>query len=134
MNITAKITRTAEVRITSNSKEVVNFGVAIIHTFRNKDGEKISQPTFFDCAYWRTPNIVLYLTKGTIVELSGRVSPRAWTDKEGNLKTGLNFHVTEIVFHGVDGKQGGETAKKETVKTGNTARAFAGDNDDDLPF
>lgn len=134
MNITAKITRTAEVRTTSNSKEVVNFGVAIRHTFRNKDGEKISQPTFFDCAYWRTPNIAPYLTKGTIVELSGRVSPRAWVDKEGNLKAGLNFQVSEIVFHGVDGKQGGETVQKETVKTGNTAPAIAGENDDDLPF
>jgi single-strand DNA-binding protein len=134
MNITAKITRTAEVRTTSNGKEVVNFGVAIRHTFRNKDGEKISQPTFFDCAYWRTAKIAPYLTKGTIVELSGRVSPRAWVDKEGNLKAGLNFHVSEIVFHGGDTKQGGETVKKEAVKTGNTAPVFAGDNDDDLPF
>ncbi|REC79448.1 single-stranded DNA-binding protein [Chryseobacterium elymi] len=134
MNITAKITRTAEVRTTSNGKEVVNFGVAIRHTFRNKEGEKISQPTFFDCAYWRTPNIAPYLTKGTIVELSGRVSPRAWVDKEGNLKAGLNFQVSEIVFHGGDTKQGGESVKKETVKTGNSTPVFAGDNDDDLPF
>lgn len=134
MNITAKITRNAVVKTTNSGKEVVNFGVAIRHTFRNKDGEKISQPTFFDCAYWRTPNVAPYLTKGTVVELAGRISPSAWIDKQGNLKAGLNFHVSEIIFHGGDGKKGGETVQNETVKTGNTAPAFAGDNDDDLPF
>lgn len=134
MNITAKITRNAVVRTTNSGKEVVNFGVAIRHTFRNKEGEKISQPTFFDCAYWRTTNITPYLTKGTIVEISGRVSASAWIDKEGNLKAGLNFHVSEIIFHGGDGKKDGQTAQGQTVKTAKTAPAFAGDNDDDLPF
>ncbi|MNK96947.1 Single-stranded DNA-binding protein ssb [compost metagenome] len=133
MNITAKISRDAVVRTTNNGKEVVNFGVATRHTFRNKEGEKIKQTTFFDCAFWRTANIAPYLTKGTIVELSGRVSASAWTDKEGNLKAGLNFHVADIIFHGGDGKQSGETVQNETVKTV-TAPAFAGDNDDDLPF
>ncbi|ASE62101.1 single-stranded DNA-binding protein [Chryseobacterium indologenes] len=134
MNITAKITRNAVVRTTNSGKEVVNFGVAIRHTFRNKSGEKISQPTFFDCAYWRTPNVAPYLTKGTVVELSGRITPSAWMDKEGKLRAGLNFHVSEIIFHGGDGKKDGQTAQEEPVKTGKSEPAFAGDGDDDLPF
>ncbi len=134
MNITAKISRDAVVKNTTSGKEVVNFGVAIRHSYRNKEGEKIKQTTFFDCAYWRTTNVAPYLKKGTLVELSGRVSASAWLDKEGNLRAGLNFHVGEIIFHGGEGKQGGETVKKETVKADNTATAFAGDNDDDLPF
>lgn len=133
MNITGRITRNAVVRKTTNAKEVVNFGVAIRHTFRNKDGEKIKQTTFFDCAYWRTPNVAPYLTKGTIVELSGRVSASAWVDKEGNLKAGLNFHVSEIIFHGENGKRSGSTMSEETVKIASNVTAIVADNDD-LPF
>lgn len=133
MNITAKITRNAVVRTTTSGKEVVNFGIGIKHTYRNKEGEKLRQSTFFDCAYWRTPNIAPYLTKGTIVELLGRISASAWTDKQGNLKAGLNFYVSEIIFHGADTRQDGETVQEKTMKTGSTAPASVGDHDD-LPF
>ena len=121
MNITGRLTRDAEVRTTSQDKQVVNFSVAINDSYRNKQGERIEQTTYFDCSYWITPNVAKLLTKGTLVELSGRVSTRAWIGKDGEAHSGLNFHTSQIKLHG-----GGR--KTETVQVTGEGKT------DDLPF
>ena len=125
MNITGRLTRDAEVRTTSQQKQVVNFSVAINDSYRNKQGERIEQTTYFDCSYWISPNVALLLTKGTLVELSGRVSTRAWTGNDGELRAGLNFHTSQIKLHG--GGKKSETAQATTSTNNNKA-------EDDLPF
>lgn len=125
MNITGRVTADAQVRNVSNSKTVVNFSVAINDSYKNKAGERIEQTTYFDCAYWLSPKVAQILTKGTVVELTGKVSARAWTGSDGQLHAGLNFNTSQIKLHG-----GGK--KSETVQ------APAGNNNDDtkddLPF
>lgn len=132
MNITGRITRDAVVRTTATGKQVVNFSIGIRHRYKNKEGEKINEDTFFDCSYWRTPNIAPYLTKGTVVELSGRISPSAWIDKQGNLKAGLNFRTSEIEFHGGSAKT--EATGQITQKPASNAPVKVAESDDDLPF
>ncbi|WP_026712959.1 single-stranded DNA-binding protein [Flavobacterium daejeonense] len=125
MNITGRLTRDAEVRTTSQDKQVVNFSVATNDSYRNKQGERIEQTTYFDCSYWITPNVAKLLTKGTLVELSGRVSTRAWTGNDGEPRAGLNFHTSNIKLHG--GSKKSETAQA-TTGANNTK------TEDDLPF
>ena len=125
MNITGRLTRDAEVRTLSNKKQVVNFSVATNDSYRNKQGERVEQTTYFDCAYWITPNVARLLTKGTLVELTGRVSTRAWTGKDGEARAGLNFHTSQIKLHG--GGKKSETAQATTSTNNNKA-------EDDLPF
>ncbi len=91
MNITGRLTRDAEVRTTSQDKQVVNFSVATNDSYRTKQGERVEQTTYFDCSYWITPNVAKLLTKGTLVELSGRVSTRAWTGNDGEPRAGSEF-------------------------------------------
>jgi single-strand DNA-binding protein len=81
-----------------NDKQVVNFSVAVNDSY--KTGRTIEQTTYFDCAYWITANVARLLTKGTLVELTGRVSTRAWTGKDGEARAGLNFHTSQIKLHG----------------------------------
>ena len=71
MNITGRLTRDAEVRTTSQDKQVVNFSVATNDSYRNKQGERIEQTTYFDCSYWITLNVAKLRPKGTLVELIG---------------------------------------------------------------
>ena len=125
MNITGRLTRDAEVRTTSQQKQVVNFSVAINDSYRNKQGERIEQTTYFDCSYWITPNVAKILTKGSLVELSGRVTARAWTGNDGEAHAGLNFHTSQIKLHG-----GGK--KSETVQA--TVETATKKTEDDLPF
>lgn len=71
------------------------------------------------------------LTKGTLVELTGRVSCNAWIGKDGEIRSGLNFHTSNIKLHG----GGQKTETVETVKSKpQNAKVTEGENDDDLPF
>ena len=130
MNITGRLTRDAEVRTTSQDKQVVNFSVAINDSYKNKSGERIEQTTYFDCSYWITPKVAKLLTKGTLVELSGRVSTRAWTGNDGELRAGLNFHTSQIKLHGGSRKTETVQATAQTENNKVTAQETA----DDLPF
>ncbi|MDL2141632.1 single-stranded DNA-binding protein [Flavobacterium tructae] len=125
MNIIGRVTADAQVRNVSESKTVVNFSVAINDSYKNKNGERIEQTTYFDCAYWLSPKVAKILTKGTLVELTGRPSARAWTGSDGQPHAGLSFNTSQIKLHG-----GGKKSETAQAPTGNT-------NDkpeNDLPF
>ena len=125
MNIIGRVTKDAQVRTLSNSKQVVNFSIATNDSYRNKAGERIEQTTYFDCAYWLSVKVATILTKGTLVELTGRVSARGWTGNNGEVYAGLNFNTSQIKTHG-----GGK--KSETVKA--TIGTTTDKPENDLPF
>ncbi len=125
MNITGRLTRDAEVRTTSNGKQVVNFSVAVNDSYKTKQGERIEQTAYFDCSYWRSPKVIKMLTKGLLVELTGRVSARAWVSKNGEAKASLNFHTSDI-------KPLAGSRKHETVQA--TTKVNTNSIEDDLPF
>ena len=126
MNIIGRLTRDAEVKTLKNEKQVVNFSIATNNSYRDKQGERVEQTTYFDCAYWLSTKVANLLTKGTLVELSGRVSARAWIDKNGEPKSGLNFHTSQIKLHG--GNKKAETVQSTTQAESNK------ETGDDLPF
>lgn len=125
MNIIGRVTKDAEVRTLSNSKQVVNFSVAANDSYRNKAGERIEQTTYFDCAYWISSKVAHILTKGSLVELTGRVSARAWTGNNGEAHAGLNFNTSNIKLHG-----GGKKSEMVQATTGTNNNK----KEDDLPF
>ncbi len=130
MNIIGRLTRDAEVRTLNNDKQVVNFSVASNESYKNKQGERVEQTTYFDCAYWISAKVATLLTKGTLVELTGRVSTRAWVGKDGEPKAGLNFHTSNIKLHG--GSRRAETIQATAQAENNKVTAQGAD--DDLPF
>lgn len=124
MNITGRLTRDAEVRSTKQG-EVVNFTVAVNDRYKNKQGEKVEKAAFFECAYWIAPNVAKLLTKGLLVELTGRVSTSAWIGRDGEPKASLNFHTANIKMLG-----GGRRKDSEPENNPVTEAAAAVD----LPF
>ena len=130
MNIIGRLTRDAEVHTTPQDKRVVNFSVAINDSYRNKQGERIEQTSYFDCSYWLSPNVAKILLKGALVELTGRASTRAWTANNGELRSSLNFHTATIKLHG--GSKKIEHAQA-IVKQENT-KIIIEEPADDLPF
>ena len=149
MTIIGRVTRDAEVRSLSNNKSVVNFSVAVNHSYKAKNGDKVTQTEFFDCAYWFSTGVAKYLTKGSIVELAGRVSAHAWMGNDGEPKAGLNFNTTDIKLHGGNNKAETQAGQPETEnqsppvnQTGASAAPVyeaevvpnGAAPDDDLPF
>ncbi|MFL9836770.1 single-stranded DNA-binding protein [Flavobacterium sp. ST-75] len=138
MNIIGRVTRDAEVRALNNERQVVHFSVAANDGYRNRQGEYIEQPTFFDCSYFISPKVATMLTKGTLVELAGRVSARAWMDKEGQPKAGLNYIASRIKVHAKAGssRQSPEDIEvnQPVVVSPHEGNNKQGGEHDDLPF
>ena len=131
--IVGRITQNAVINILKNDKKVVNFSVAINDSYKTKQGERKEQTTYYNCSYWINTKIAEFLTKGTLVELSGRTSNSAWIGKDGEIKSGLNFRTSNIKLHG--GKQKSEFNNASTTNPqNNNSNPFADETDDDLPF
>ncbi|QES88941.1 single-stranded DNA-binding protein [Rhizosphaericola mali] len=140
MEITGRLTRDAQVRTTQTDKEVVGFTIAINDSYRKKGATEVTQlVTYIDCSYRRSAAIATYLTKGTIVQLSGRLNePRIWQDMEGTPRANLSFTVGEIkILGGGTKSNGGSTQETKLTKDSKAAQAVAVPTDavaDDLPF
>ncbi|PZP41077.1 MAG: single-stranded DNA-binding protein [Pseudopedobacter saltans] len=142
MEITGRLTKGAQVRTTQTDKEVVGFTIAINDSYRKKGASEVAQlVTYIDCSYWRSAAIAPYLTKGTIVQLSGRLNePRIWQDMEGTARANLSFTINEIKILGGGNKSNAsspqETKPTSPTKGKKTAQAVAATTgeEDDLPF
>lgn len=132
MEITARVTGDAKINTLKDDRQVVNFNVAVNDNYKIKGSEEVKKvATYFQCSYWVNPNIAQYLTKGTLVELYGRVGVNVYKGMQGEPKGSLTFHVNNIKLHG-----GSKTANK--INGGSTT-VTPNANDlleplDDLPF
>lgn len=130
MEITARVTANAQVKELPSGSKVINFSVAINDRYRNKEGEVKEITTFVDCSYWKQSGLAPFLTKGTLVEMQGRIGTRAWLTMNGEAKASLTFHVNTVKLHG-SSKNKTVTEPVAAVKKAEVVTAEAGD---DLPF
>ena len=131
MEIIGRLTADAKVNTLKDERQVVNFGIAMNDYYRPKNseqGKKIT--TYVQCAYWINSNIAERLTKGTMVELFGRIGVNAYSGMNGEAKATLTFHVNNIKIHG--------TAKANhhsaITEVGNAEATTNTETKDDLPF
>jgi single-strand DNA-binding protein len=101
MEIIGRVTADAKVKALPDEREVVNFSIAIDDSYKPKGAREVKKVVaFVDCSYWLGTNIAQYIKKGTIIQLSGSISARAWIDTSNEPRAGLNFHVNTIKLHG----------------------------------
>lgn len=130
MEITARLTGNAEVKNLKDERQVVNFNVAINDSYKSKVSGQITKlVTYVQCAYWVNSSIAQYLTKGTLVELQGRIGVNAYNNAQGEAKAALTFHVNSIKLHGKPKyeNKGADAAAPVT-------ESAAAEQTDDLPF
>jgi len=130
MEIIARLTADAAVKTLKDERQVINFSVAINDSYKPKGSDQATKlVTYVDCSYWANPGIAQYLTKGTLVELYGRIGVNAYLNMQGEAKGSLRFHVNHIKLHG---------GSKSTVKaTEVSTPVIAGELTEpmeDLPF
>nr|WP_199077112.1 single-stranded DNA-binding protein [Pedobacter sp. ASV19] len=125
-HLTARLTADATVKTFESGRSVVNFRVAENESYKTKAGEKRIVTRYYDCAYWITPKIAQYLTKGKLIEMIGSVEARAYAGKDGTPKATLQMNASKIVFH--------SKAKKEDSEASNAPHSNATAVTDDLPF
>ena len=83
-----------EVKEISKDKKLAKFSIATTETYKNDDGEKVSDTQWHNIVAWgNTAKLVeMYLKKGSEVAVEGKLTSRNYTDKEG-----IKRYITEIV-------------------------------------
>ncbi|MCD4832228.1 MAG: single-stranded DNA-binding protein [Bacteroidales bacterium] len=124
-----------EVRHLDSGVAVASFPLATSETYKNKDGQKVTNTEWHNIVIWRGLAEVAekYVKKGNPLYIEGKIKTRSWDDKDGNKR-----YTTEIVADNMQmlgSKQSNEEAASSAPE--NTAATDIENipaEGDDLPF
>ena len=91
-----------EVKTTESGKKLARFSVATNESYRNANGEKVTETTWHNLVAWgKVADIAeKYLNKGSEVAIEGKLINRSYTDKDGNKKYITEVQVNELLMLG----------------------------------
>jgi single-strand DNA-binding protein len=95
ITVAGQLGKDAEVRFLPNGDPVANFSIA--------DSQGKTKPAiWWNCQLFgkRAESLSQYLVKGQSVTISGVVTQREYTDKEGQKRTAQNVNVNEVALQG----------------------------------
>ncbi len=124
ITVAGQLGRDAEIRYLPNGDPVANFSVA---DSQGKDKDAI----WWSCQLFgkRAESLAQYLTKGQTVTITGSVSQRKYTDKNGVEKISTDVRVNDVALQG--GRKENATPQAQTAKP--QSKGFE-DMEDDIPF
>lgn len=95
--LTGRLTRDPEARTTTSGKHVTTFTIAV-DNITGKEAEKSA--SFFNVVAWENLGDVVakFQHKGDLVGVTGRLSQRSYTDKDGNTRSAVEIIATEVQF------------------------------------
>ena len=79
-----------------NGKRVTNFTLATDESYKNTEGQKVSETTWHNIVAWNglADRADRFLKKGNEVAVEGRLVYRSYEDKKGATR-----YITEVVLH-----------------------------------
>lgn len=100
ITVVGNLTADPELRYTQNGLAVANFTIASTpRTYDRQANEwKDGDALFLRASVWRefAEHVAGSLTKGMRVVAQGRLTQKAYTDKEGNQRTSIELEIDEI--------------------------------------
>ncbi len=77
-----------------SGKTLAKFSIATNESYKNAEGEKVTDTQWHNVVAWgKTAEIVeKFITKGKEIAIEGKLTTRAWDDKDGNKR-----YTTEVV-------------------------------------
>jgi single-strand DNA-binding protein len=88
-NFIGRTGKDPEVRYTQGGTAVANFSVACSESWKDKTtGEKMEKTEWVNCTAWGKLAEIIgqYVTKGTLLFVSGKFETQKWDDKDGTTK------------------------------------------------
>jgi len=122
ITVAGTIGKDAEVKRMANGDALCNFSVA--------DSQGKDKPTiWWNCSLYgkRAEALSQYLIKGQAVTVSGTVSEREWTDKEGSKRKSMDVRVGDVALQG--GRRDAEPQQERRA-----APKMDTAEDQDIPF
>lgn len=111
-----------ETRYLEGGTAVCSFSLATSETYRNRDGEKVTNTEWHNVVLWRGLAEVAekYVRKGSQLFIEGRIRTRSWDDRDGNKR-----YTTEIVGDNMQmlGKRSDEGGTQSNNGTSNQSSA-----------
>ena len=125
ITVAGTLGKDAEVKYLANGDAIANFSVA--------DSQGRDKPTiWWNCGLYgkRAESLSQDLTKGQAVTVTGSVSEREWTDKEGNKRKSMDVRVNDVALQG--GRKNEEPQQER--RQAPAPQQVNIDDDSDLPF
>lgn len=91
-----------------NERNVLNISVGVSKNWTNSSGEKQSSTTWFSVSKWSDKsfdNLAKYITKGTMVLITGEVSAKTYQNQQNQTLAQLQINADEIKLLGSSQKQ-----------------------------
>ena len=91
-----------EIKTTTNNKKLASFSLATNETYRNAQGERITDTQWHRIIAWgKLAEIVeKYTDKGAEIMLQGKLVNRNYTDQQGNKRYITEIQATDILLMG----------------------------------
>ena len=91
-----------EVKNTESGKKLAQFSVATNESYRNANGEKITETQWHRVVAWGKLAEIAeqYLDKGKEIALEGKLVYRSYTDKEGIKRYSTEIQANELLMLG----------------------------------
>lgn len=129
-----RLTKEPDIRYAQNQNStcVAKFSIAVDRKFKQKEGDPTAD--FINCvAFGKLGELVeKYVTKGSKVNIVGRLQTGNYTNKEGQKVYTNDIMVEEIEF--LDSKSKAENSGTKTVTGNEDFMSIPSDIESDLPF
>lgn len=143
--LVGRVGKDPEVRHLDNNSVVARFTLATNESYKNKNGEKITNTEWHNIVVWRSLAEIAgrYVKKGTMLYVEGKIRTRAWDDKDGNKRYTTEIEADNFQMLSSRGDDaGGSVGNAPSHATSASSPDFAPDTDfaagaeatDDLPF
>jgi single-strand DNA-binding protein len=88
--------------IEANGKKLAKFSLATSDTYKNQNGEKVTETQWHNLIIWGKLADVAgkYLKKGNQIAVEGKLTNREYEDKEGHRKFFTEIVVNDMVMLG----------------------------------
>jgi len=88
-----RLTRDPKLRYTMNGRSVLDLGMALNSSWKDKDGVVQEKATFLDVTFWgrRAEALAKYLQKGDPLHVEAHLSREYWEDKDGKKQDKLRI-------------------------------------------
>jgi single-strand DNA-binding protein len=113
--LVGNLTRDPQLKYLPSQMPVVEFGMAVNHKFKTRDGQERDEVLFIDCScFGKGAEIInTYCQKGKQLLVEGRLKYDSWEDKQGGGKRSKHTVVVDN-FQFLGSREGGGGAPQQS--------------------
>lgn len=100
LTVIGRLGKDPELRYTPNGTPVCSFSVATDRVWNNDQGVRQEETTWHNVTVWRkqAEHCAQYLSKGSLVLITGNVKARGYTNRDGQAGASLDVTAEQVKF------------------------------------